>query len=160
MTPSSNIDDEIARLMRDPNALNAEPSLTPNIDVYDNARTPLNAAQLAQLGPGNPAASPDQSNPFYGLFGGVTAGEHLVSQHGFNQTVRNNPHIPQLPIGRLFLTPTQVTSPENLPNGFRLTLRSTTYGYDPVTGAYVTIRASSARPVVIREIDGIVSIER
>jgi hypothetical protein len=148
MTRSSKIDDEINRLMRDSNALR---SPSPYFD---------DSARFAQLGAGNPPVPSTQPGPFNGLFGRVTAGEHLNSQRGFNQTTRSNPHIPQLPVGPFVFAPTQTTSPENLPNGFRLTFTSPAYGYDPVTGAYVTIRATSASPVIIREVDGVVSIER
>ena len=47
-----------------------------------------------------------------------------------------------------------------LAKGFRVTLTSTTYGHDPAASAYATIRATPAHPVVIQEIDGVVSVDR
>jgi len=47
-----------------------------------------------------------------------------------------------------------------LPNGYRVTLTSPTYGHDPAMDAYATIEASPERPVVLQEIDEVFSVKR
>jgi hypothetical protein len=182
------INNEIARLMRDPNARRSgerdhyDPN-QPRVpagnskggqwtsggyrggDSDRDARVGLasrDAAQLAQLGQGNPrdAYTQGQPQPFGGVFSYVDAGEHLNSRREYYQFIQSNPQPRPLPFGQFVVLPTQPTNPVQLPNGFQVTLTSTAYGYDPVTRAFVTIRATSARPVVIREDDGVVSIER
>jgi hypothetical protein len=120
----------------------------------------LDAAQLAQLGQGNPRDAYAQAQPFGGVFGDVDAGEHLNSRRDYYQFIQNNPQAQPLTFGRFVIVPTQPTSPVQLPNGFQFTFTSTAYGYDPDTGAFVTIRATSARPVVVRKVGGVVSVER
>lgn len=164
MPPSSEIDDEIARLMRDPNALRSDPSLTPPSDAYDNGRTPLDAVQLAQLGPGNPAG-PAQPAPFNELFGDINAAQHLTSQNGFIQTDRDprrNRRMQdfqvgigrQYPRGRFQFLSTGPFAQDNIPGGIQRVLSSTTYAYDDATGAYATISATPARPMVVIESNG------
>ena len=164
MTPSSEIDDEIARLMRDPNALRSDPSLTPDSDIYDNARPPLGAAQLAQLGSGNPAGPSVEPAPFNGEFGNINAAQHLTSQNGFIQTERAHPRSERtqdlfVTADRRyrFVTPIPAT-PEQIPGGTRWIISATTYAYDRTTGAYATIPATPARPMLVTDSNGRLSV--
>jgi hypothetical protein len=63
-------------------------------------------------------------------------------------------------IGRYTFVSTGLFVYSPLINGFRVTLTSTTYGHDPAAGAYATIEATPEHPVVLQEIDGIMSVER
>lgn len=123
-------------------------------------RASFDGTQFVQLGQGNPRDAFAQAEPFGGIFGHVDAGEHLNSRRDYYQFIQNNPQPRPIPFGQFVVLPTQPTNPEQLPDGYQVTLTSTAYAYDSSAGAFVTIRATSARPVVIREIRGVVSIER
>ena len=123
-------------------------------------RASLNGAQFAELGSGNPRDAYAQAQPFGGVFGDVDASRHLNSRRDYYQFIQNNPQPRPIPFGQFVVLPTQPTNPEQLPDGYQVTLTSTAYAYDSSAGAFVTIQATSARPVVIREIRGVVSIER
>lgn len=181
---SSEIDAEIARLMRTPGALRAEAEQMrrsggrghydrnqPRVPAGDPrggqfaSKGYRGGAQPAQLRPGNPRDAYAQAVPFDGLFGEISAQESLTSQNAFIQLDRDHNFNPRssvtgFPAGRFeFLSLRQFTRLP-LPNGNRWTLTGTTFGHDPDTRAYVTIRATPQRPVVIQEADGVVTIER
>jgi len=122
-------------------------------------RASLDRAQFAELGSGNPRDAFAQAQPFGGVFGDVDAGRHLNSRRDYYQFIQNNPQPRPIPFGQFVVLSTQPTNPEQLPDGHQVTLTSTAYAYDSTVGAFVTIRATSARPVVVREIRGVVSIE-
>jgi hypothetical protein len=199
MKLSPEVAQEIARLMRDPNSMQAEAAQMrratgrghydpnqPRVPAGDPkggqfaskgyrggdlgrdagaTRASFDGTQLAQLGPGNPGDAYAQVQPFDGLFGEIDAGQHLNSRRSFIQLDRDHTFNPRSPVtgfpaGRFEFLSTRPPAYLPLPNGARWTLTATTYGRDPATGAYVTIRATPERPVVIQEIDGVVTIER
>jgi hypothetical protein len=100
------------------------------------------------------------------LFGEISTQESLVSQNIFLRLDRDHNFNPRSPVrgfqaGRFLFLSMHEFAYLPLPNdGGRFTLTATTYGYDKDTGAYVTIRATVERPVVIQDIDGVVSVER
>jgi hypothetical protein len=195
---------EIARLMRDPNALRDERSRDVDAEIAYLMRTPGAMSEGTQRGGGRghydpnqprvPAGDPKggqfaskgyrgresgrgaanprdafaQALPFDGLFGEISLQESLISQNAFLRLERDHNTNPRstvtgFPAGRFeFLSQHQFTRLP-LPNGERWTLTATTYGRDGDAmnaGAYVTIRATPERPVVIQEIDGVVTVER
>jgi hypothetical protein len=119
-------------------------------------------------GAANPRDAFAQALPFDGLFGEISLQESLINQNAFLRLERDHNTNPRstvtgFPAGRFeFLSQHQFTRLP-LPNGERWTLTATTYGRDGDAmnaGAYVTIRATPERPVVIQEIDGVVTVER
>jgi hypothetical protein len=185
MTRSSDIQKEIARLMRDPNALRSgREALQPSggHDHYDpnQPRVPagdprggqwmsggsrggasdrearvrlgsLDAAQLAQVGQGSPRDA--QAQPFEGQLGNIGAGQHLSSQSAFEQIdidrQRRRDERYDFQTGRYRFLSTGPYAREPIPGGTRWVISSTTYAYDDITGAYATISATPARPIII-----------
>lgn len=171
------ISNEIARVMRDPNALRSG-----GRDRYDpnQPRVPAgnakggqwtsggyrgggsdrdarvnvasrDAAQLAQLGPGSPRDA--QAQPFEGQLGNIGAGQHLTSQSAFKQIDldrrRQRDERYNFQTGRYRFLSTAPYAREAIPGGTRWVISSTTYAYDDTTGAYATISATPARPILI-----------
>ena len=199
MSFSPKIANEIARLMRDPDALRSEregmqrpggrghydpnqprvPAGDPRGGQFASKRyrggdsgrdagvmrASLDGTQFAELGSGNPRDAFAQAQPFNGLFGEISTQESLISQNIFRQLERDHDFNPRSPVTGFEAGPFEFLSMHEfaylpLPEGHRWTLTATTYARDNDTGAYVTIRATVARPVVIQEINGIISIER
>jgi hypothetical protein len=205
MSFSREIEDEIRRVMRDPNALPSSRGARPGSGGHDHydphqPRVPagnsnggqwtsgggqggtagrearvrlasLDAAQLAQRGSGNPRDAYGQAQPFDGLFGDISAAQHLTSQDGFNRAEtdrRTNPRTRVRPFeagaggpnnsGRYIFLATDGLGVAQHPAGMQMVVSSTTYAYDKLTGAYATIRATPSRPIEILEIDGKVYI--
>jgi hypothetical protein len=201
MTRSSKITDEIDRLMRDPNALRSEPQsdgrghydpTQPRVPAgnskggqwaaggyhggdsnrdADNAQTPRDDVQLAQLGSGSPRDADAHLRPFEGMLGNIDAAQHLTSQNGFIQAEKDRRTNPRTRVrsfeagtggpnnrGRYEFVATEGLGATNNIRGPQLVVSSTTYVYDRLTGAYATIRATPARPIEILEIDGKVYI--
>ena len=178
MSFSPKIANEIARVMRDPNALRSGGGPGGRGHYDPNQPRVLagdpRGGQFASKGyrgsnsgsdAGNPRAAFAQAQPFDGLFGEISAQESLTSQNAFIRLERDHNFNPRSPVrgfpaGRFEFLSQHEFARLPLPNGERWTLTATTYGHDSVTGAYVTIRATPERPVVIQEIDGVVSVER
>jgi hypothetical protein len=114
----------------------------------------------------NPRDAFAQAQPFRGLLGEISTQESLTSQNTFRQLERDHNVNPRSPVRGFEAGPFEFLSMHEfaylpLPNGGgRWTLTATTYARDNDTGAYVTIRATVARPVVIQETNGVVSIDR
>jgi hypothetical protein len=131
----------------------------------------FDGAQLAQLGQGNPRDAFAQVQPFDGLFGDISAAQHLTSQNGFIRAERDRVTNPRTQVrsfeagaggpnnrGRYVFVATEGLGAAQRPRGMQMVVSSTTYAYDRLTGAYATIRATPTRPIEILEIDGQVSI--
>lgn len=185
MSPSPKFANEIQRLMRDPDALRDEAEqmrrsgggghhdpTQPRVPAGDprGGQFASKGHRGGDLGRGatNPRDAFAQAQPFDGLFGEISTRESLISQNIFLQLERDHNVNPRSPVtgfeaGRFeFLSQHEFTRLP-LPNGERWTLTATTYGRDGNARdarAYVTIRATPERPVVIQEIDGVVSVER
>jgi hypothetical protein len=173
---------EIAYLMRTPGALSEGTQRAGGGGHYDpnQPRVPAGDPKGGQfaskgyrggaLGRGatNPRDAFAQAQPFDGLFGEISVRESLISQNMFLQLERDhnvNPRsrVTGFPAGRFEFLSQHEFARLTLPNGERWTLTATTYGRDGDAmnaRAYVTIRATPERPVIIQEIDGVVSVER
>jgi hypothetical protein len=129
-------------------------------------RASRGGTQFAELGSGNPGNTNPQVQPFRGLFGEISTQESLATQSIFIRLDRDHNYNPRSPVRAFQAGQFEFVSMHEfaylpLPNdGARWTLTALTYGYDPETGAYVTIRATVERPVVIQDIGGVVSVER
>jgi hypothetical protein len=176
------INNEIARLMRDPNARRSGER-----DHYDpnQPRVPagnskggqwtsggyrggasdrdasvrlasLDGAQLAQVGQGSPRDAYAQAQPFNGQLGEISTAQHLTSQNGFIRTDRDprrNRTMQDLETsdGRYRFVSQGPGAREPIPGGTRWIITSTTYAYDRASGAYATISATPARPMIITD---------
>ena len=186
MRSSSKIENEIARLMRTPGALRAEADemrRSSGRGHYDpnQPRVPAGdpkGGQFASKGyrggdSGRDARNPRdafaRAQPFDGLFGEISVRESLISQNIFFQLERDHNVNPRSPVtgfeaGRFqFLSQHEFAYLPLAEGHRRWTLTATTYGRDGNARnalAYVTIRATPERPVVIHEINGVVSVER
>ena len=121
-------------------------------------RASFDGTQFAQLGSGptNPRDADGQTQPFEGQFGNIDAGQHLASQNGFIRTdkdPRRNRRMQdfQTEDGRFRFLSQGPAAPEQIPGGTRWVISSTTYAYDDTTGAYATISATPARPMLITD---------
>jgi hypothetical protein len=171
---------EIARLMRNPDALPTERDGTQRPGAHghydpNQPRVPAGdpkGGQFASKGyrggdlRGNPRDAFAQTQPFRGLFGEISTQESLISQNIFRQLERDHNVNPRSPVTGFEAGPFEFLSMHEfayLPlsnGGARWTLTATTYARDNDTGAHVTIRATVERPVIIQEINGVVSVER
>lgn len=123
----------------------------------------VQAGTIPSTGQGLGAASVP-TLPFGGLLGAISTNETLTSQHGFYETlrdIRTNPQKKGRPFyaGRYVFLSTGPIDERKFPGGFEVRVTSTTYGFDPGTEAYVTIRASPDKPVTIHELDFVVTIK-
>jgi hypothetical protein len=175
---------EIARLMRDPDSMRAEAEHMrrsggrghydpnqPRMPAGDSRggqfsskgyrgggpQASLDGAQLAQLGQGS--AHDAQAQPFEGQVGEIGAGQHLNSQNGFIRTdndPRRNRRMQDFETAdeRYRFRSQGPAAAEQIPGGTRWIVSSTTYAYDRTTGAYATISATPARPMLITHSHG------
>jgi hypothetical protein len=143
MPSSREIDDEIRRLMRDPDALRSERGGMRGgggRDHYD---------------PNQPRGAYVQAQPFDGQLGDIGAGQHLTSQSTFNRIDRDRRRRRdprdnfESYDGRYRFLSTGPYASEPIPGGRRWVISSPTYAYDNTTGAYATISATPARPIII-----------
>jgi hypothetical protein len=116
----------------------------------------LDGAQFAQLGSGNPGSASTQAQPFQGQVGEIGAGQHLNSQNGFIRTdkdPRRNRRMQNFETAdsRFRFVSQGPAAPEQIPGGTRWVISSTTYAYDDTIGAYATISATPARPMLITD---------
>jgi hypothetical protein len=187
MSRPSDIEKEIARLMRDPNALRSERKGLQRPDGRDHydpnqPRVPagdpkggqwtgtgggyrgasdrdarvrlasLDAAQLAQLGSGNPRDAYAQLQPFDNQLGFFSPAQNRRSQNGFIETdndPRRNRRTQDFETTRYRFVSQGPVAREPIPGGTRWILTSTTYAHDRTAGAYATISATPARPMMI-----------
>jgi hypothetical protein len=118
-------------------------------------RASLDGTQFAQLGSGptNPRDAYAQAQPFEGQLGNIGAGQHLASQNTFNQMNsdrrRDRRDDFESYDGRYRFLSMGPHASEPIPGGTRWVVSSTTYAYDDTTGAYATISATPARPIII-----------
>lgn len=171
---------EIARLMRDPDALRSERVGMPRPGGrghYDpnQPRVPAGdprggqfapkghrgGTQLAQLGPGAAHAQP---LPFEGELGFMSPAQNRDGRAAFlqedNNPQRNRRYDFQSDDGRYRFLSTGPYAHEKIPGGDRWAISSTTYAYDRIAGAYVIISATPMRPIVITISNNRISIER
>jgi hypothetical protein len=118
------------------------------------SRASLDGAQFAQLGSGNTGSAGAQAQPFQGQVGEIGAGQHLNSQNGFIRTdkdPRRNRRMQDFETAdeRFRFRSQGPAAAEQIPGGTRWIVSSTTYAYDRTTGAYATISATPARPMLI-----------
>jgi hypothetical protein len=137
-------------------------------DVDHDARVALaslDGAQRAQLGSGNPGSAGAQAQPFQGQVGEIGAGQHLNSQNGFIRTdndPRRNQRMQDFETAdeRFRFLSEGPAAAEQIPGGTRRIVSSTTYAFDRNTGAYATISATPARPMLITHSYGRLFIRR
>jgi len=141
MNSSPKFANEIERLMRDPDSMRAEAEQMRQLD----------GTQLAQLGQGNLGDA--QAQPFEGQLGNIGAGQHLPSQSAFKQIdgerQRQKDERYNFETGRCRFLSTGPHAREPIAGGTRWVISSPTYAYDDTTGAYATISATPARPIII-----------
>ena len=119
-------------------------------------RASLDGRQLAQLGPGNPGAAYAQALPFDELMGFMSPAQHRASENGFIQT-DNDPSRNrrmqdfETAEGRYKFVSQGPVAVEQIRGGTRWIISSTTYAHDRATGAYATISATPARPMMITD---------
>ena len=114
-------------------------------------RASLDGTQFAELGQGNRG---DAREPFEGQFGYIDAGQYLASEIAFEQIDsdrrRRKDESYNFQTGRYRFLSTGPYAREPIPGGTRWVISSTTYAHDNTTGAYATISATPARPIVIQ----------
>jgi hypothetical protein len=112
----------------------------------------LDGAQFAQFGQENPRDV--RAQPFEGQFGNIRADQHLESEMAFEQIntdrQQRKDESYNFQTGRYRFLSMGPYAREPIPGGTRWVISSTTYAYDDTTGAYATISATPARPIVIQ----------
>jgi hypothetical protein len=114
-------------------------------------RVALDGAQFAELGQGNRG---DARESFEGQLGYIDAGQYLASEVAFEQldAARRQQKDDRynFQTGRYRFLSTGPYAREPIPGGTRWVITSTTYARDSTIGAYATISATPARPMVIQ----------